>query len=227
MFEKRYNTEKKKKQGRSKPRARSTEKRAKQFQRIIDKGRELFITRGAGKFKMRDVADMLDMYQGNLYNYVNSKRELFFAIIKNDHERFREDMKTIVENHEGTFTDLLIKLSENYISLAETNPNMLKMMFSTPAPYSKRIGPIEKSFKPQSLNVIEDVIQKAIDNDEIWEVDVSLFAHYLWGLVQGGVTVARNYAEETPDDKDALKRFHEFLLMQLNHLINTTYKKIS
>jgi hypothetical protein len=135
-------------------------------------------------------------------------------------------MIRIVEKHEGTYTDLLIKLAENYINLAETRPNMLRMMFSTPAPSSKRIGPFEKLFKPKSLNVIQDVIQKAIDFDEIWEVDVSLFAHYLWGLVQGGVTVARNYAEENPDDKEAQKRFHEFLLTQLKHLVNTIYKKI-
>ena len=215
-----------KKEGRSKPRARSPEKRAKQLKRIIDTGRELFITRGANNFKMRDLADMLEMYQGNLYNYISSKRELFFAIITSDHERFRMNMIKIVENHEGAYSDLLIKLAESYIKLAEINPNMLNMMFSTPAPPSKRMGSFEKSFKPESLEVIEGVIQKAIDNNEIWEVDVSLFSHYLWGLVQGGVSVARNYAEQNPDEKDAHKRFHKFLITQLNHLVNNIYKKI-
>jgi AcrR family transcriptional regulator len=71
-----------KKVGRSKSRARSPEKRAKQLKRIIDTGRELFITRGANKFKMRDLAEMLEMYQGNLYNYVNSKENYFLQSLQ-------------------------------------------------------------------------------------------------------------------------------------------------
>ena len=167
------------------------------------------------------------MYQGNLYNYVQSKRELFFAIIKNDHEKFRRAMDEIVLNHEGFYTELLLKLTENYVNLAQTHPNVLKMMFSTPAPLSKKTGPIEKSFKPQSLDVIVEVINLAIKNDEIWEVDADLLSHFLWGIVHGSVLVSKSYVDEYPEDPDASKRFHDYILTQLKHIINRLYKKIS
>ena len=197
-----------------------------QFKRIINAGRELFISSGPHGFKLRQLAENLEMYQGNLYNYVQSKRELFFAIIKNDHEKFRQDMDEIVLNYEGFYTDLLLKLAENYINFAQTRPTVFKMMFSTPAPLSKKTGPIEKSFKPQSLDVVYDVIKLAIENDELWEVDANLLTYFFWGIVHGSVLVSKGYIDEYPEDKDANKRIHNYILTQLKHIIDRLYKKI-
>jgi AcrR family transcriptional regulator len=167
------------------------------------------------------------MYQGNLYNYVQSKRELFFAIIKNGHEKFRRAMDEIVQNHKGSYIDLMMKLAENYVNFAQTQPNVFKMMFSTPAPLSKKTGPIEKSFKPQSLDVLVDVLKLAIKNDEIWEVDADLLSHFLWGIIHGSVLVSQSYVDEYPEDPDANKKFHNFSLMQFKHIIDRLYTKIS
>ena len=106
---------------------------------------------------MRQIAENLEMVQGNLYNYVQSKRELFFAVIINDHKQFRQGMDEIVKNHSGSYLELLMKLAENYVNLAETHPNVFKMMFSTAAPISKNTGPIEKSYDPKSLDLLKNI----------------------------------------------------------------------
>ena len=167
------------------------------------------------------------MYQGNLYNYVQSKRELFFAIIKNDHEKFRRAMDEIVIKHEGFYIELLFKLAENYINFAQTQPNVFKMMFSTPAPLSKKTGPIEKSFKPQSLDVVYDVIKLAIEKNELWEVDANLLTYFFWGILHGSLLVSKGYIDEYPEDTDATKRYHDYILTQLKHIIDRLYRKIS
>ena len=175
---------------------------------------------------MRQIAENLEMYQGNLYNYVQSKRELFFAVIKNDHVQFKQGMDEIVKNHHGSYLELLMKLAENYVNFSETHPNVFKMMFSTAAPISKNTGPIEKSYNPHSLDLIEDVIKLAIENDEMWEVDAELLVHFLWGVVHGSVLLSNKYSEGYSEDSEANKRFLDYTLKQFKNILDSLYKKI-
>jgi len=211
-----------------KPRARSKEKKEEQFREIMNVGRDLFIKKGPTGFKMRELAEILGMQQSNLYNYVQSKRELFYAIIQDDHNNFREAMKKTIREHKGNQIDCLIKLAEYYFNLAMTNPNMVRMMFSTPAPPSKKIGPFERDFDPHSsFYVLRDVVKKAIEEDELREIDIELFSHYVWSVVHGGTVVARNYAADHSEDFDAAReKFHEFLITQITNQLKYFYKKI-
>ena len=68
----------------AKTRARSPIKKAEKFEEILKEGRNLFLKHGSEGFNMRAIAKKVDMQQGNLYNYVQSKRELWFAVIQKD-----------------------------------------------------------------------------------------------------------------------------------------------
>ena len=71
-------------------RARSEDKKADQFENILEAGKQLFLEKGAQGFSMRNLAEKLDMTKNNLYNYVDSKRELWIAIRNKFYNQFRE-----------------------------------------------------------------------------------------------------------------------------------------
>ncbi len=80
-------------------RARSKDKKAKQFEKILEEGKILFLQKGTEGFKMRNLADNLKMSKNNLYNYVVSKRELWIAIRNRFYYQFREENREIIKNH--------------------------------------------------------------------------------------------------------------------------------
>ena len=70
--------------------ARSKEEKEKQFQKIIEAGRKLFLSKGSYGFNTRALAKELNMSQPNLYTYVKSKRELWIAIRIEDWKKFKK-----------------------------------------------------------------------------------------------------------------------------------------
>ena len=76
-------------------RARSKKAKEAVFKKTKDKGRDLFLERGAGGFTMRALANELEMGQASLYTYVQSKRELWYAIIEDDFEVFNQKINAM------------------------------------------------------------------------------------------------------------------------------------
>ena len=79
-----------------KTRSRSPEKKAQQFERILEAGKQLFQQKGREGFSLRGVAKTLDMNQNNLYNYIESKRELWIAIRKKFFEQYRDENLSLI-----------------------------------------------------------------------------------------------------------------------------------
>lgn len=150
-------------------RARSADKKAKQFERILEAGMELFLKKGPEGFSMRNLADMLGMTKNNLYNYIESKRELWIAIRNNFYNQFKVENLEIVKEHKGSTSDLLFKLFKHFLDFAERDYDKFKMMFNViEAPPSNKIGPIEKTYKEfRLLEGNTKLIQEAIDKGEI------------------------------------------------------------
>ncbi|MHA1197469.1 MAG: TetR/AcrR family transcriptional regulator, partial [Promethearchaeota archaeon] len=80
-------------------RARSEEKKKEQFERILEIGKELFTKKGIDGFSMRNLAQKLDMTKNNLYNYVESKRELWIAIRNKFYKQFKEENIEIIKSY--------------------------------------------------------------------------------------------------------------------------------
>ncbi|GAF68573.1 unnamed protein product, partial [marine sediment metagenome] len=97
-------------QNKKKTRSRSPTKKAQQFERILEAGKKLFLDKGRDGFSLRSLAKMLEMNQNNLYNYVDSKRELWIAIRNKFFTQYKDENLDIIESHEGPNVDLLLKI---------------------------------------------------------------------------------------------------------------------
>ncbi len=164
-----------------------------QFQRIVDAGREMFNSMGSTGFSTRLLAKKLKMSQGNLYNYVKSKRELWISIRREDFMKFKNEMEDIVNKHKGTSISLLEKLMLYFFEFARTERSRFQMMFVIPAPQSKIIGPIERDYTIiDPLDIIRKIVQKAIDAKDIKETNINNLTYYLYAIAYGAAFVERD-----------------------------------
>ena len=173
-----------------KTRSRSPEKKAQQFERIITAGKELFEKEGREGFSLRGLAKKLEMNQNNLYNYVESKRELWICIRKKYFEQYRDENRNIIRNHKGSTVDLLLDIFDHFFKFAEEDYGAFAMIHTIPSPPSDKIGPYEKEYKPFNfLDGTTKVIQKAINEGEIKENNAALNSFFMYSLILGATIV--------------------------------------
>jgi len=184
-------------------RARSKEDKAKQFEEILEKGKELFLKKGTSGFSMRNLAKMLTMTKNNLYNYVESKRELWIAIRNKFYNEFKEENLEIINSHNGSTCDLVLKLYEHFLDFADRDYDKFKMMFNViEAPPSDKVGPIEKKYQEyRLLDGTTKLIQKAIDKGEIEHDDASLLSLLSYSFMMGVAYIEMNRSMDRPPDK--------------------------
>ncbi len=179
-------------------RARSEEKKADQFEKILEAGQKLFLEKGTQGFSMRNLAEMLGMTKNNLYNYIESKRELWIAIRNKFYSQFKEENLEIIKNHEGPRLELIIKLYEHFLEFANRDYDKFRMMFNIiEAPPSNKIGPIEQEYKEYGLlDGTTKLIQKAIDDGEITNDKAPLLSLFSYSVLMGVAYIEMNRAEK-------------------------------
>ena len=178
-------------------RARSEDKKADQFERILEAGKELFLRKGKEGFSMRNLAEMLDMTKNNLYNYIESKRELWIAIRNKFYSQFKEENLEIIRKHKGSICDLLLKLYEHFLDFAKKDYGKFRMMFNiVDSPHSNKVGPIEKTYKEyRLLDGTTKLIQQAINEGEITNENSSLLSLFSYSLIMGVAYIEMNRAK--------------------------------
>lgn len=166
-----------------KTRARSPEKKAEQYDRILEGGKDMFVKYGSHGFSTRALAQKLGMTQPNLYNYVTSKRELWIAIRTKYFNEYSEGLKKLINEHQGTYTELFYKFSEYFLEFASADYKRFQLMYLISAPPSKKVGPLEKEYKPFLLTkMFLDIAKKAVEAGEVnrntaIELFYSMYAH--------------------------------------------------
>ncbi len=205
-------------------RARSVDKKAEQYERILEAGKELFLEKGSQGFSMRNLAEMLGMTKNNLYNYIESKRELWIAIRNRFYNQYKEENLEIIKNHEGSTCDLLLKLFEHFLDFAEQDYVKFKMMFNViEAPHSNKIGPIEKTYKEfRLLDGTTQIIQEAIDKGEIKNDKAHLLSLITYSLLMG---VAYIEMIRTKDYGTAPSPVRETIQLSKLDVSNETFKE--
>jgi len=183
-------------------RSRSPEKKAAQFEKILEAGKELFLEKGRDGFSLRGLAKILGMNQNNLYNYVESKRELWIAIRNKFFHQYRDENIKIMKAHEGTITDLLMKFFTNFFEFAYKDFGAFSMMHLTESPPSDKTGPFEKEYQEYNyLRGTAKLVQDAIEAKEINYPNPGLITFFTYSLILGAAIVERNMRalEQNPD----------------------------
>ena len=186
-------------QNNKKTRSRSPKKKAQQFERILEAGKQLFLDKGRDGFSLRGLAKMLDMNQNNLYNYVESKRELWIAIRNKFFKQYKDENLEIIESHKESNIDLLLKIFDHFFEFAENDQAAFSMMHIITSPPSDKVGKFEKEYK--AFNFLDGTtrkIQQAIIKGEIKEDNSAILSFFLYSLILGA-TIVENTMRELED----------------------------
>ena len=179
-------------------RSRSKEDKAQQMEKILDNSLDLISDKGFHGFGMRALAKHIGMSQGNLYNYITSKRELWIAVRIKTMRDFKKLLENIAYSSEENSIEILKRIGKFVFDFAAEDSNRWKLMTSTrpPDPPLKdgkpSIGDIEKHYESsQVLDVIFKTLQDGNSKGELQDLDLKLIGFYLYSIVLG-VTYLEN-----------------------------------
>ncbi|MHA1110648.1 MAG: TetR/AcrR family transcriptional regulator [Promethearchaeota archaeon] len=177
------------------------------YEKIIKVGAEMFASEQG--FSTRKLTSRLNMTQGNLYNYVTSKRELWISIRKHDFKLIKKEFSNIINSHSGTYIDLIEKLMIYFLDYSDANPNSWKMMFLIDPPKSKKTGPIEESYEPvQLFDIILNLFNLGTEKGEIRDVSPMVLYSLAVGAVMTEMDIKiseRNKVDELVSDSSLAK----------------------
>lgn len=175
-------------------RARAPEKKAEQFEKIIELGKDMFVKYGSHGFSLRALAKDLKMSQPNLYNYVTSKRELWIAIRTKYFKELYDRINNLINEHHGSYADLFNKLAESFLEFASEDYKRFQMMFLVSAPRSEKTGHLEENYKPfLILKRILDVVIKAIKEESLKnDKSTTNILYYFFGSLMGAAMTEAN-----------------------------------
>lgn len=217
-----------------KTRARSADKKAEQFDRILEEGKDMFIKYGSHGFSTRALAQRLNMTQPNLYNYVSSKRELWIAIRTKYYNEYYNGLQKILKEHKGSVSDLFYKFAEYYLEFAAADYKRYQIMYVLSAPPSNKIGPLEKSYKPfQFTKFMLGLLKKAMDANEIIPDEKGGLFYTLYSLIFGAAKIEADLklkngvTEPIVGDfhRISAKEFREYVLNEIRERIERNLVK--
>jgi len=207
-------------------RARAPEKKKEQFNKILEEGKELFIKYGSHGFSLRALAKRMKMSQSNLYNYVQSKRELWIAIRIKYFKEFQEKFSEIVETHKDSYIDIWLKMAIFFLDFAQADYNRFQMMFFISAPPSDKVGPFENKYKPfQLVEQALIVVEQAIDAKKIKEDSAIELFYYIYGVLLGAAQVEFQLSKKiyqpitAEEQKISIDKFRKFTLEEISRRV--------
>lgn len=195
-----------------KTRSRSPEKKAQQFEKILEIGKQLFEEHGRDGFTLGGLAKKLGMNKNNFYNYIESKRELWIAIRNNCYKQYRDENREIIKESSGANLDALMSIFSHFFEFAERDFAAFRIMHIIPSPSSNKIGKFEKEYKQFSfLDGTTQLIQKAIDEGEIIEKNAALLSFFMFSLLLGSTMVEWAMRDIEDSNNKEGKKVDEFL----------------
>ncbi len=180
-------------------------------------------------FNMQDIAQKVNMTRSNLYRYVESKRELWFAILQEFVEEYNKEVDEIITNHKGSYLELIEKLITNYISFGSQDSHLMqKMIFMNP-PQPKyqdgtpEMGPIERNYRKLDdvIPKIQEVMENAIKAGELISMNAQFFMQYFWGTIQGSILILEDMERYPNGTDDYKKEFEHFVIEQIHFKLKT------
>ncbi|MFX1275734.1 MAG: TetR/AcrR family transcriptional regulator [Promethearchaeota archaeon] len=215
-----------------KTRARAPEKKRKQFDEILEVGRNLFVEYGSHGFSLRELASKLNMSKSNLYNYIISKRELWYAIRTRYFSEYEKGFAEILKNHDGNNVELGVKWAQYFLEFAAEDKKRFEIMFFIRAPSSNKIGPYEEKYRP--LDVIKkgiNIVLKAVEEGKNKEKNPIALYYYMYATCLGAakfeadLNLTYKITKSSNNDKYLLtsEEFRKFFLKEFRNRLEKAY----
>ncbi len=165
-------------------------KKQKKREKIINAAAELFSHKGYHEVMMEDVAKLISVAKGTVYNYFTSKEELYFSIIQLRMEKLISSLKEKIESEESSLNSLRSFTTHLYMFMMKYQNFFLiyqKESLNNDNILSADLAALEK----QLADIISGIVVRGKAEGVFRNVDekfaVSLILGSIYGAVQRGI----------------------------------------
>jgi AcrR family transcriptional regulator len=129
------------------------------LQTILETARAIMREEGVAALTIQELARRLEMRPPSLYNYFNSKMEIYDTLFRQGFQLFGETMQKASENADSFIDDMRLSM-EAYMTFALQNPELFQLCFERHVP----------GFVPseESMQVVNGVIEKTVKRVGSW-----------------------------------------------------------
>lgn len=134
---------------------------------ILEKAKELFVTKGYKNVTMKDVVEACDISRGGLYLYFDSTREIFLEVLKLENEETDEGFDEVISSANSVAEIISFFLKEQKKELLSKKDNLAiakyEFLFDNHLPKNQNM--IKKTFDG-AVKVLASLIESGVESGE-------------------------------------------------------------
>lgn len=184
-------------------------KREKKREKILEAAAGLFSSKHYHEVMMDDVARLISVAKGTIYNYFTSKEELYFTIMHTRMENLLSILKQKIESEHSSIDSLRAFVINLYIFMIKHRKFFLIYQRETlngSNAFCEELLLLQKKMKQMILNIISKGEKEGIFRKVDEEFAISLIFGSVYGAVQRGIN--KNIPDETAlKDKEEVFEF--------------------
>lgn len=149
---------------------------------ILKAATSVFSKEGFHKARIEDIAIAAGIGKGTLYQYFNSKQDLFKDMIKDGINSFVDKLKEDMQG-ETECEEVFKSILESSFSFMQKNVDISKLMIAHPISVDENLVRWIYDKKSEVIDIIANVIEKYIKLKEFKPVDSHIAAHEFFGMI--------------------------------------------
>lgn len=172
-------------------------KRERKKEKILEAAAELFSTKHYHEVMMDDVARLISVAKGTVYNYFTSKEELYFTIMHTRMENLLSTLKQKIESEQNSIDSLRAFVVHLYMFMMKHRKFFLiyqRETLNKQNSFCEEMLSLEKQMKQMIMQIISRGESEGVFRKVDEEFAISLIFGSIYGAVQRGVN------ENIPDE---------------------------
>lgn len=176
---------------------------------------KIFARYGYRRARIEDIADVLGMRKGSLYNYIETKKELYEETIVYALIEWQTAARKVSEKFMDP-SEQLTAYAINGLSYLLKNDDLRKIIADDPSifPTAKKQDRFSM-LNQASIDIVESIIQRGIDEGRFCKMNARQAAETLYSIYIFYI----NKINMDSNDKSSLKNFKETLPIFFNGLL--------
>jgi len=165
-------------------------KREKKKERIIEAAAELFSNKNYHEVMMDDVAKLISVAKGTVYNYFTSKEELYFTIMHTRMEGLLSLLKQKIESEKSSIDSLRAFIVHLYMFMMKHRKFFLiyqRESLNKQNSFCEDLLSLEKQMKLMIMQIISKGEKEGVFRKVEEEFVISLILGSVYGAVQRGI----------------------------------------
>ncbi len=165
-------------------------KKQKKREKIINAAAELFSRKNYHEVMMEDVAKLISVAKGTVYNYFTSKEELYFSIMQSRMEKLISSLKEKIESEESSLDSLRSFTTHLYMFMMKYRNFFLiyqKGSLNNDNLFSADLAALEKQLADIITGIVIQGKAEGVFRNVNENFAVSLILGSIYGAVQRGI----------------------------------------